>query len=229
MRSTSTFIAAAAAALAACCGSALAQQHTFYVGGVYAQINSKAPPLEGGPATPAPGAQIDVGDAKTLGFGYVYRFSQPWAFEAALGIPPKHKGFGKGFIEPFGQISSVKQVSPTAFANYHFGTFAQGTIEPFVGAGINYTHFIERRSTPSGDAASGGPTKLKMTDSWGPAAHAGATFTIDKSWSIVGAIAYAQVKSKLTATTQTYEGEIVRTTTINFRPVVYTLAAGYRF
>jgi outer membrane protein len=227
MRSIHTFIAAAA--LAACCGSALAQQQTFYVGGVYAQVNSKAPALAGGPALPAPGAQLDVGDAKTVGFGYVYRYSQPWSFEAALGIPPKHKGYGRGVIEPFGQVSSVKQLAPTVFANFHPGSLMQGLIEPFVGVGVNYTRFIARRSTPSGDAASGGPTTLKMSDSWGLAAHAGATFVIDKSWSIVGAIAYADVKSDLTATTKTFEGDIVRTTRIDFRPVVYTLAVGYRY
>jgi len=221
-----------ATALAACCGAVSAQEqpkHTFYFGGVYAQVNSKAGELVGGPPVPPPGAQIDVGDGQTIGFGYVYRFQPQWSFEAALGIPPKHKGYGEGFIAPFGQISAVKQVAPTVFFNYHFGDLANGRVQPFVGVGLNYTRFIDGYSTPSGNAASGGPTTIKLTDSWGLAAHVGATFPIDKQWSIVGAIAYADVQSDLTATTTTWSGEIVRTTHIEFRPVVYTLAVGYSF
>jgi outer membrane protein len=218
--------------LAGFSGAVLAQdppKHTVYFGGVYAQVNSKADELVGGRPLPPPGALIDVGDGQTVGFGYVYRFRPQWSIEAALGVPPTHKGYGEGFIAPFGQISSVKQVAPTVFANYHFGSFADGRVQPFVGIGLNYTRFTDPKSTPSGDAASGGPTRIELSDSWGLAAHVGATFPIDRNWSVVGAIAYADVQSDLKATTTTFSGEIVRTTHIEFRPVVYTLAVGYSF
>jgi len=226
------YIVLVTAALAGFSGAVLAQdqlKNTVYFGGVYAQVNSKAGELVGGPPVPPPGALIDVGDGKTVGFGYVYRFRPEWSIEAALGVPPTHKGYGEGFIAPFGQISSVKQVAPTVFANYHFGSFVDGRVQPFVGIGVNYTRFTDAKSTPSGDAASGGPTRLELSDSWGLAAHVGAIFPIDKNWSVVGAIAYADVQSDLKATTTTFAGEIVRTTHIEFRPVVYTLALGYSF
>ena len=35
--------------------------------------------------------------------------------------------------------------------------------------GINYTNFYDRKSTAHGNAASGGPTKLSLTSSVGPA------------------------------------------------------------
>jgi outer membrane protein len=220
-----SLLAAAALSLVAC--GASAQQHSVYVGGAYIDIHSSAPPLQGGPALPPPGAQIEVDDASTVGFGYIYRFNDRWAVEAALGVPPRHKTYGRGFLEPFGEVSSVKQVAPTVFLNYHFQPF--GAVEPFVGLGINYTHFTGGRSTASGNAASGGPTRIELDDSWGAAAHAGASYRIDKNWSVVGTVAYADVKSDVTATTTTNSGEVVRTTRIKFNPVVYTLSVGYSF
>lgn len=220
------FSCIAAAVLSLSAAGAWAQS-TVYVGGVYIDVHSSAPALQGGQALPPPGAQIKVDDASTVGFGYAYRFTPNWSVEAALGIPPTHKTYGEGFIEPFGQISSVKQVAPTVFANYHFAPMAQ--IEPFVGVGINYTRFTDAHSTASGEAASGGPTRIELSDSWGLAAHVGASYLIDKNWSIVGTIAYADVKSDLTATTTTNTGDVVRTTQIKFNPVAYTLSVGYSF
>jgi outer membrane protein len=215
----------AAGALAALAGGAAAQSHSFYIGGIYIDVHSKAPPLSN---SPVPNAEVEVDDSSTVGIGYVYRFDPAWSVEGALGIPPKHKTYGRGFLEPFGQISSMKQIAPTVFVNYHFEPMA-GKWQPFVGAGINYTHFIEGHSTASGDAASGGPTTIKLKDSWGPAAHVGMTYAIDKQWSLVGTIAAAKVKSDVTATTTTATGTVVRTTTIDFRPVAYTLSVGYSF
>lgn len=219
--------ALAAAAVLSLFAAQASAQSTVYLGGAYIDIHSKADPLAGGPPVPAPGAQIEVKDASTVGFGYTYRFNPSWSAEAALGIPPRHKTVGRGFIEPFGQLSSVKQVSPTAFVNYHLGRW--GAFEPFVGLGINYTHFTGARSTASGNAASGGPTKIELSDSWGLAGHVGGTYSIDSKWSIVGTIAAADVKSDLKATTSTTAGDIVRTTRINFNPLVYSLSIGYSF
>ena len=220
-----SLFAAAALSLAASGASAQSSQ-SVYIGGAYIDLHSSSTPLVGGPALPSP-AYVEVKDASTVGFGYIYRFNPTWAVEAALGIPPRHKSYGQGFITPFGEISSMKQVSPTVFANYHFQPY--GALQPFVGLGLNYTHFTGGRSTPSGDAASGGPTSIKLKDSWGLAAHTGVSYAIDKQWSIVGTVAYADVKSDVTATTTTNSGDIVRTTRIKFNPVVYTLCVGYNF
>jgi outer membrane protein len=97
---------AAAALLSLAAAGASAQSSTVYLGGAYIDVHSRAPALSGGPAVPAPGAQIEVDDASTVGFGYTYRFMPAWSVEAALGIPPRHKTYGRGFIEPFGQVSS---------------------------------------------------------------------------------------------------------------------------
>lgn len=209
-------------------GLAAAQTHSFYLGGAHIDVRAKAPALEGGPAVPAPGGLLEVGDASTTGFGYVYHATPQWSVEVALGIPPRHKVYGRGFLEPFGQISSVKQLPPTVFVNYHFGEILP-RLSPLVGLGVNYTKFSGAHSTASGDAASGGSTKITLTDSWGLAAHAGLSFRIDQNWALVGTVAMANVKSDMKAVTSTRTGDVTRTTTIDFRPIAYTLSLGYSF
>ncbi|MFZ2989527.1 OmpW/AlkL family protein [Ideonella sp.] len=207
---------------------------SIYLGGVYIDVHAQSPSLTSYPETLPAGlhAGIRVGDASTVGMGIAYRFNPKWSAELVLGIPPEHSVYGTEFIEPFGQITLVKQAPPTAFLNYHFDDFTPG-LSAFVGAGVNYTRFIKTRSTGSGNAASGGTTRVDLTPSLGLAAHVGGTWQIDKNWSLVATLAYADVKSDMTATTQANLGDgpttLIRTTTIDFRPVVYSLSVGYSF
>jgi len=201
---------------------------TVYFGTADVTIHSKSSPLSGGPALPSPGAGLDVHDASTVGFGITHYYNEHFGVEAALGVPPTHKTYGTGFIEPAGHISSVREIGPTVFANWRFGEVAD-KFRPFVGLGINYTKFVDGHSTASGNAASGGPTQISLTDSWGLAGHAGGTYHFDKKWSLTGTVAMADVNSDLTATTTTNSGPVVRTTTIHFHPVVYTFSVGYSF
>lgn len=223
-----------AASLMALAGAARAEQpavgtHTFYLGLAHIDVNSKAGPLEGGSRQfPAPGAQIRVGDATTTGFGYTYRFAPSWSGEIVLGIPPSHKIYGNGVIKNAGQIAVVRQMPPTVFVNYHLGEYFS-KVQPFVGVGLNYTYFEKKRSTPTGDAISGGPTRITLENSWGAAAHVGLTVQYTKQWSLTATAAYADVRSNMRSYTQTNSGVEELHTKINFRPMVYTMSLGYSF
>jgi outer membrane protein len=220
-------LAAAALAALSLCPQAWAQHHSLYVGGAYFDIRDRSDPLTGGPSTPTP-VNIRVGDSSTLGFGYVYQANERWGVELALGLPPTHKVYGDDFIAPFGQVASVKQLCPTVFLNYHFDELAP-SLRPLAGVGINYTRFKSTRSTPSGNAASGGPTTIELTDSWGLAAHGGLSYQLTKQVSLVGLLTWADVQSDMTATTTTTSGTVVRKSHIDFRPIVYSVSVGYRF
>lgn len=208
------------------CVAAQAQENTVRVGIGNVDVRSKSDDFtSNGPAflTPQP-AGLTVGDATTLVVAYTRRINEHLDLDVVLGVPPKHDVNGRGTLAPFGVIAKVKQASPTVFINYKFGD-DQNKLRPFVGAGINYTHFFNRQSTAAGQLASGGPTSIKLTDSWGLAAQAGATYKIDDRWSVTGSVATAKVKSDLTATT----GSIERKTTIDFRPIAVTVTVDYRF
>ncbi|WKB51404.1 OmpW/AlkL family protein [Eleftheria terrae] len=219
-----------AAALALSAGAACAQDQNVYIGGGYINIDSKSDPLVGGgPGVTPPNSRLDVDDARTIIFGYQRYFDDHWGVDLALGLPPKHRVYGRGTLEGFKQISSSRQLAPTLFANYRFGS-AGDKLRPFVGVGINYTRFIDSKSTTSGDWASGGKTELDLSDSWGLAAQAGLSYAVTPAWSINATVATAKVKSDLKATTTRPGGSVVeRRTTIDFNPTVFTLSAGYHF
>jgi Outer membrane protein W len=212
-----------------------ATPNTVFVGLAYLQNHSSSPDLSG--FNTPPGLNLDVGNAPTLGITFVRDLPGPWSFELVLGYPPKVRtdamgaNWAKVGIKPGTGITDVDVVSPTAFINYHI-LGKQSKWDPFVGLGINYTHFTHTKAL-SALTDHLGPTQINLSDSWGAAAHAGLIYHIDPRWSVVGTVAIADVQSDLTSTSYSPVNPSLITsqgkTHINFHPVVYTLAVGYSF
>jgi outer membrane protein len=168
-----------------------------------------------GPGLPA-GADAETGNATTMFLEYERMISANLGVELAIGYPPKIKAKGAGTVAFLGDdILSAKSVSPTLFIDYHFG--AEGdSLRPFVALGVNYTRFvgIESRLAPD----------VQLSDSVGPAAKVGLEYALSKEWSVLASVSAVKVKSDLVAT-----GATVLRTTIDFRPVIYSIGAAYRF
>jgi len=182
-----------------------------------------------GPYVP-PGVNFQAENLETLYMAYIRRLSSRFDVEISLGYPPLAKIKGSGPAElgsvPYdGQvIASARWIAPTLFVEYKFMS-ENSRLRPYVGVGVNYTTFYDRYSTAEGNAVSGGPTKLSMTASVGPAATAGLSYHLSGHWSVYGSYNVAQVKTSLAA----YTGGVVRTTNISFGPQVLVIAAGYSF
>jgi outer membrane protein len=182
-----------------------------------------------GPYVPA-GVNLKADDVETVYFGYIRRLSAHVETELAIGWPPITKTEGKGpatlgSVPYAGQvISSARWLAPTLLLNYKFFD-ENAAIRPYIGVGVNYTDFYDRNSTAAGNAASGGPTKLSLPSSWGPAATAGITYRLNDHWGLHASYGWAQVKTHLTANTD----GIIRTTHISFAPQSFILSAGYAF
>ena len=74
-----------------------------------------------------------------------------------------------------GDVIETKHLPPTLSVKYHFANSSKMT--PFVGVGVNYTHFWDERGK---GVLAGVPVSLD--DSWGVAVHAGVDFALsDKS------------------------------------------------
>jgi len=206
--------------------AAHAGDNIFKVSVANITVHSESPDFTAtGPAflTPQP-AGVTVGNATTVTFSYARRFDDNWDAEFILGIPPKHDVNGRGTLAPYGVVSQIKQAAPTAFLNYSFGK-AGDTWRPFVGLGVNFTNFFSRNSTDSGNLASGGPTKITLSNSTGLAYQAGVSMKIDQMWSVCASVAGADVKTDMVAST----GAIDRSTRLNLRPVVYSVGVAYSF
>ncbi len=87
-----------------------------------------------------------------------------WPFEHDINVPG------------VGRVGSTKHLPPTVSLQYHFG---EGTVKPFIGAGVNYTRFFSTETT--GILAG---TDLELDDSFGLAAHVGVDFEVGEKGSI---------------------------------------------
>jgi outer membrane protein len=189
-------------------------------------LHSKASNLSSnGPAflTPQP-AGIDVGNDVILQIVYTRRLNAHWDFDLQFGTPPKLNVRGTGALAPFGVLASFRQAGPSAFITYNFGE-VEDRFRPFIGLGVNYSRFYDATTTASGRLASGGPTRINASESFGPAAKIGASWRLGERWYLVGAIGTAKVKTDITAVT----GSIERKTTVDLRPLAYTLGVAYSF
>jgi outer membrane protein len=182
-----------------------------------------------GPYVPA-GVNLKAENLDTVYGAYVRHLPDNFAVELALGYPPlsKIKGQGPaalGSVPYDGQvISSARWISPTVLLEYNF-LDSRAPLRPYIGVGVNYTTFYDRDSTAAGSAASGGPTKLSLTSSVGPAVTAGLTYRISDHWHLHASYSFSQVKTNLSADTD----GVIRTTHINFGPQALIVSAGFSF
>lgn len=232
MKKTTLSLALIAAGTLLASSGAMAQ-YSIQLGGAYIDPNSSANTATG-PLTPLGAISLTVKPQSTVFFAVTREINDQWDVQLALGVPPVHDVAFKvkkasalpasvaaqdGVI-----ISKVTQVAPTLFLNYKMGE-ASSAFRPFFGLGVNYTMFDPAETTAANDAINGGPTKIKLTDSWGLAWQLGATYKLDKHWSVSGAYTSADVRT--TTTTNTLG--IQRKVDISFSPSVYILAVGYSF
>jgi len=182
-----------------------------------------------GPYVP-PGVNLKAENLETFYFGYIVHLPEHFMVELAMGWPPlsKIKGEGPatlGSVPYNGQeIASARWISPTLLLEYGF-LGPNSKWQPFIGAGVNYTTFYDRDSTAQGNAASGGPTKISLTASVGPAVTGGVTYRISDRWAAHASYSWSQVKTNLTADTD----GMIRTTRVSFGPQALVLSVGYSF
>ncbi len=196
------------------CDAAAAQANVVKLGITEYTTHSKSNGITG--IGVPPGADASTGNATTLILALERMLTPNIGVEAVLGIPPKIKANAAGSVAFLGDdVLSAKIIAPTFFANYHFGTPGDAW-RPYVGAGFNYTKFVSATSKLAAD--------VKLSDSLGWAAQAGIDYTLNRDWSLFASVAALQVRSKLVAA-----GSTVLQTTIDFRPIVYTVGTAYRF
>ena len=182
-----------------------------------------------GPYVP-PGANIDAKNVETLYLAYVRSLSSNFDVELTAGYPPLQKTVGKGpatlgSVPYNGQvIATARWLAPTLLLEYKFLS-DNSKVRPYIGVGVNYTTFYDRDSTAQGNAASGGPTKLSLTSSVGPAGTVGVAYHISGNWHAYASYSISKVSTDLTADT----AGVIRTTHINFGPQALVVSVGYSF
>ncbi len=211
-------------ALACAAGSGMAQSagHWMVKGG----FNGISPQVKSGDlSSPSlPGTKVDVQSANSVIASAVYMLTDNVSLETFIGLPYKHDIVGDGALAGVGKLGSVKQVSPTVFAQYRFMA-AKSAFRPYVGLGLTYAHFYGEEGSGALTALTnpgGAPTRLSAESAFGLTAQAGLTVQLSGPWYLDVMIA----KTFLRNSTSLSTGQKVST---RLDPVSNSLAIGYQF
>ncbi len=139
-----------------------------------------------------------------------YMFTSNLGVEIIAAVPFEHDIRLNG-----ADAGSVKHLPPTLSLQYHFNT--QGSVMPFVGAGLNYTRFSSE--TTRGPLSG---TRLDLSNSWGLAAHVGVDFRLGDTWFVGVDARWIDIDAKTRV-----DGADVGT--VNIDPLAYGAYVGFRF
>ncbi|MBU6258067.1 MAG: OmpW family protein [Burkholderiales bacterium] len=203
----------AAAVLLLAQAPAQAQSNTFKFGVIRYDPHSTSDGITG--IGVPPGADSDVKPANTLLLTYERELVPNVGIELVLGVPPKVKTVATGSVAYLGEVLTAKNIAPALIMNYHFGQ-AGSAWRPYLGLGVNYTHFGSPYS-PYG-------WQVHLADSMGMLIQGGIDYALSPQWGLFASAARVDVRTKLVAV-----GATVLQSDINLRPWTYQLGASYKF
>ncbi len=160
------------------------------------------------------GGDVDIDSSIVPELDITYFLRDQWAVELILGVTP-HDVMAVGTSLGDVDLGDVTLLPPTLTLQYHFNP--DGQVRPYVGAGVNYTHFFNE-DLPSGSAL----TSIDYDASFGLAAQAGVDFAIDEDWFFNVDVKYIDIDTDVTI-----NGAIAADVQID--PVVFGLGFGRRF
>lgn len=196
-------LAAAAALLPAAASAAGDDTGTFLVRAraVYLQSANKD----------SSGLDLSINDKTLPELDLSYFFTPNVATELVLTYPQRQTLSAGGTA-----IGSLKHLPPTLTLQYHFTGLP---VRPYVGAGINWTHF----SDVSFDAATQAALQPSIKkDSFGAAAQVGLDVPLGQGWILNADLKYVQIKTDVRSA-----GAKVGTFKVD--PWLFGLGVGYRF
>jgi outer membrane protein len=146
-----------------------------------------------------------------------YFLAPNWAVEVIASTPPKHTIYLAGT-----RIGTLRHLPPTVTLQYHLSP-ENAAVRPYVGVGLNYTHFSEVR-LDAGPVLGGSVPLKASSNSWGTAVQVGADFPITKSVSLNVDFKKIDIHTKVSVeSTGQYLG------TVKVNPVLFGAGIGYKF
>lgn len=167
--------------------------------------------------TPTP-LEVGVDSNVQLGLTGTFMFNDKLGLGLLAATPFKHTINLNGVDE----LADIKHLPPTLTLQY-FPLGAGSKLQPYVGAGLNYTTFFseEFKSGPS----AGGFNDLSLDDSWGLALEAGVDYMLTDRVSLNAAVWYADIDTEASFDVAGTPGKV----DVDIDPYVYMLGLGYRF
>ncbi|SHF40838.1 outer membrane protein [Modicisalibacter ilicicola DSM 19980] len=158
------------------------------------------------------GLDVDVDDDSAFAFTLGYRFTDVLGVELLAAERFEHDiNLGDTGID-----ASTKHLPPTLTLQYYPFGGTDARVQPYVGAGINYTRFSDEE-LEVGD--------LELDNSWGYAAQLGVDLLISEHWALNAAAWYLDIDSDATATI----GGVDYDADVEIDPVVVMGGLSFRF
>lgn len=159
------------------------------------------------------GSQIDIATSLVPEADFSYFVTNNVALELIAAITPHDVNTKTSSVGAL-DLGDVWLLPPTLTAQYHFTNM--GAFKPYLGAGVNYTHFFREHKGTS-------VTSVSYDDSFGPALQAGIDYAIDDHWFL-----NADVKKIWINTDVKFNGGAIRAD-VDINPWVVGVGFGYRF
>lgn len=174
--------------------------------------------------TPAfPNERVSVGNSVMPEIDVTYMVSDHIGLEL-IAATTRHRVSGvTGTTGGIGRLASSWVLPPTLTVQYH--PISNGPIRPYVGLGANYTIFYAEDASAALEAAVG-PTRVRMSDSFGWAAQAGVDVDIGQNLFLNFDIKYIDMDTTAHLATTAAGTQRVR---VNIDPLVFGVGIGTRF
>jgi outer membrane protein len=171
-------------------------------------------------ATGILGVQDITVDSKVgVTFNVAYMYTDTIGIELLAALPFKHDINVAGLPEP---AASVTHLPPTLSMQYHF--LPTSEFQPYVGAGVNYTHFFDDKL--KGPLNVPGADITTDTHSFGLAFQVGFDYMLNPNWFVNVDLRWIDISTDATVFVPglgTLESDV------DIDPIVYGLHVGYRF
>ncbi len=147
----------------------------------------------------SPGAELTVSDKVIPELDISYYITKNIAAELILALGTRHNvSIEDDSAGAVGNqdLGSVNLLPPTLTLQWHFNP--DQMIDPYVGAGINYTNMLDKKLKFSSGARAGNSIKID-SDSWGYALQAGVDINLKDGWLINADVKYVTIDTDVKA------------------------------
>jgi outer membrane protein len=178
------------------------------------------------------GAELKVDSNTILEFDISYYITKNIAAELILATGSKHEvsvSGEPGTVVPNQLLGSVDVLPPTLTVQWHFNP--DQMIDPYVGAGINYSAFLDKKLTLHGSsvgALAGSDIKVE-SDSWGYALQAGVDINLKDGWLINADVKYIDLDTDVKLRNPLASNAWTKIDSLEINPWVIGLGIGKKF
>jgi outer membrane protein len=180
------------------------------------------------PGAMSPGAELHVSDKVIPELDISYYFTKNIAAELILAVGTRHnvniQGDSGGVVNNQA-LGSVNLLPPTLTAQWHFNP--DQMIDPYIGAGINYTIMLDRNLKGSAGAIIGEKIKID-SDSWGYALQAGVDINLKDGWLINADVKYVNIETDVELKSA-ITGRWTKIDSLDINPWVVGIGIGKKF